>query len=78
MAFNFANLIKPGVIPPVPERFRVRGQRTNLATKEVKHVRIECELNDRGNGEHALWIVVGGVTPDNTGPLLDWIKEKLS
>lgn len=59
---NFEDLTTPGAIPPVPERFRMKGTRTHATTDAKRSVRCEAELRDRGNGEFALWIVEGGVT----------------
>jgi hypothetical protein len=56
---NFAKLIKPGIIPAVPERFRLKGKRTHASTGEERFVVCTAEITaDR----RALYIVEGGVT----------------
>lgn len=61
MAFDLGKLIKPRVIPAVPERFQVKGKRTHCSTGEVKHVAcvMELEFSERGV---VLKMVEGGVT----------------
>lgn len=74
---HFANLIRPHRIPPVPERFCVKGIRTHNRTKEKTAVRCVFEVrfvdSHDGNSGWVLKIVEGGVTGFEsfylTGPL---------
>lgn len=71
---DFAKLITPHVIPPVPERFAVRGIRTGACSNISKFVRCVFEVRDK----RALYIVEGGVTGYESLIIQDWMKHSVS
>ena len=58
---NFANLIKPHIIPAVVERFCVKGIRGDAVTGARRAVRVILEVRDGQDGK-VLAIVDGGIT----------------